>query len=216
MDELAKKEKISDTDIDIIEQAALSMYDCDRDDAASILVRAEGERAKALLYKLADDKWDVVRCSAFDSLGLGYFKSIEVYEFFLERLTKEKNRLARSYIIMNLADMYKNDGIGNKEKLTDIFTKSAKETEGTEKIATLEFLVLLGKTQYMEEIFKEFENENPYLRLWALIAVREIADKDNYKEISNKVKESFVNEKIPFINEQLDIFNKRIAEFSND
>ena len=157
-------------------------------------------------------------------------KYSDFYEFYCQsfNLVKEiKNKtigmsansrvdFARSYIIMNLADMYKNDGIGNKEKLTDIFTKSAKETEGTEKIATLEFLVLLGKTQYMEEIFKEFENENPYLRLWALIAVREIADKDNYKEISNKVKESFVNEKIPFINEQLDIFNKRIAEFSND
>ena len=198
-------ENITEEDMDIIEEAAGSMYDVYRDDAAQLLINANGERAKKLLYKLAEDKWDCVRMSAYDSLNLGNFRSEELYLYFLDKLNKEPSRLARSYIIFNLIDMCRESNIGNSEELIEIFTKKAEEAEGVEKAVCLCLLVILGEERYINDIFEGFGCEEPYIRLWYLIAARDAANKNNYEIIEEKVKNAFKYEEIPFINEQLKI-----------
>ncbi|MBR1736359.1 MAG: hypothetical protein IJ736_05015, partial [Firmicutes bacterium] len=187
INELHECENITDEDMDIIEDAASSMYDSDRAEAAELLIKANSERAKKLLYKPAEDKCDIVRVSAYDSLGLGNFRSEELYVYFLGKLNKEASRLARGYIISNLIDMYKESGIGNRKELLEIFSERLEKTEGIEKAVSLCLLVLLGEEGYIKDIFEGFNCEDPYVRLWYLIAAGDIADKNNYKLISERV-----------------------------
>ncbi len=155
------------------------------------------ELAKDALFKLLNDKDELVRASACDSLCNG--KSIDVYLRLKEVFRNDESMYVRSYSILSIVDVYKNKHLAIPGNEIVSFLKEAldKETESQIKIPLYRGLYILGETRYLDSLIDELNGEIYQNRCATINMLEEILNESNQEAIesaliSRKLKESSV------------------------
>lgn len=151
-----------------------------KSDLAAGLVRFEDEFSRSILLELTYDESYLVRAEACDSLCV--FCDNEVFDRLVELSISDKY-LVRSYAVMSAADITKSKGTGIDKSLCIFQAGYSKEKSVHVKVAYCYAFCLLGQSEYLYKLFDALDNRKPYIKSFALSALVEVTNADNYNVV---------------------------------
>ncbi len=129
-----------------------------RSRVAEVLVFSNTVEAEKILIRLLNDKEELVRINACDSLCTSTSK--DVITLLIEKAKKDKSSLVRAYAVMSATDISKNIGC-KEETLELIMYLFSKEKVNITKISYYRSFLLLGQKCYLSQ-FLEHINDRFY------------------------------------------------------
>ncbi|TYQ18377.1 UNVERIFIED_CONTAM: HEAT repeat protein [Acetivibrio alkalicellulosi] len=157
IDHIEKKEYFRKNDLEILECLSRDEDSEVRLRIAQILVFSNDEYTEKILVRLLDDNDELVRVNACDSLCNSSSK--EVASFLINKATKDKSSLVRTYAIMSVADIFFNITSNNKrENIKLIENMLKREKVKRIKIGYYYALLVLGEMKYFPMLLDEINN----------------------------------------------------------
>lgn len=176
---------LSDEQLKILKELSLDDDNTVRSMVAPLLVDFINEDSKSVLIRLAQDKDELVRTEAFDSLSVFPFQ--DVADFLEKAIISETNGLARSYAILSWADvLFLLNGVTD-EKLE--FAQHMKETEKSTD-CTLSWcyaLFIFGNESFLNELLGFLKNGDYQIRCTTLALLSDIINPSNKAQIKEAV-----------------------------
>lgn len=103
LSELEEKELWDDEDILLLDKYSYCKSSIIRSRVAELCAYSNKDNIKNILSRLINDKDNIVRSEAFDSICIA-FPSEESAEILKNKIIKEKDAIARSYVILSWID----------------------------------------------------------------------------------------------------------------
>lgn len=159
-----------------------------RSDVSRLLINIPTKEAENILIKNLDDKNELVRLEAVDSLK--EFVSNRVYNLLKLVALKDKNYMVRAYAVTGFTIV----GIALGENNIDEFIKNDILTitkSSYIKLNCYESLLMLGHSEYLANILKLYKSKSYRMRcavLNTLITITNKSTKDRIKSFINSLK----------------------------
>lgn len=137
-----------------------------RSAVAALLVNFETEESKQILIRLAQDKENIVRYEAYDSLSI-FDGDEEVQLFFEKSISKERDEFARFYAITSWTDIT----VSKEDVSEDIrFIRRVRKVQKTDwgKLACWYALYLFGEESGFKKFLKFLQSRDWKIRLSTL------------------------------------------------
>ncbi len=150
---------------------------------AEVLCEVPLELSESLLISLLKDKDELVRASACDSLGRS--ENIYVYSLLKDIVLHDTSFIVKNYAILAIVDVVVNINADPRETLKlleQIIQHPCKELV---KISSFRGLYLLGKTEYLVNLFEELSGNIYQNRCATINMLKEIMNDENQEMIKS-------------------------------
>ena len=177
---IIKSGKISAEDMAILETYSGSRDRDIRYKTAEALALSETDRATKILLRLLEDKDELVRACACDSLCTS--RSADTIAALKLHATGDV-RMVRGYAILSIADIAAGTG-ADKAEFIGFFENSLNE-EGDDWVKTAYYraLYMMGKHDALSDLVVMLNHDNDQIRCAAANMIADIASEDNIKAI---------------------------------
>ena len=183
--------EITDEGLELLEKYSHDRNKDIRYRAAEALALTGSPKAESILLRLLDDKDNMVRVNACDSLGMsGTQRAIEPLK---KHVGSTACNLERGYAVSSLADIAV--AIGTEGEMT-AFLETSLETEQDVWVRNHYYRSLypLGKGEYLQLLLDSLDDENYQNRCEVVNLLSDIADDSNVETICVALKERLSKE----------------------
>jgi len=178
---------------------------------AELLAHFVNRDSQGILHILANDKENIVRAEAYDTLAL--FPYPETEELLKERCVTEKDEVARGCAIPSWADVVVARNGESSSKTA--FAKQRKASEGGD-LCWSYVLYRFGETAELDEMLTYLQNDYFVLRIASMNLMSAIADCDNAPRIEYAVRELLKVEDTLSVTEVAHDFLKYLSKFHDE
>lgn len=185
LSELEGKEFWDDEDIALLDKYSYSKSSIIRSRVAELCAYNNKDNIKNTLLRLINDKDNIVRAEAFDSISIA-FPNIETAVILKNKIAKEKDKIARSYAILSWIDVALSMSNNGKEE-NIIFLENQMKTENDNHciLSSCYGLYLFGKNEYFNKICSFLDSTDYQLRCAVINRLRDIKNDINQNDIRN-------------------------------
>ena len=184
----------SDADIKNIRTLAHSKDYEKRYRVAELLCTCKQKFAEEILLELTQDRNELVRASAVDSIGIG--SQPATFDRLRALLEKEQSPLVRSYAVLSYYDVYNNISSSTTSEKTfkkELYSLFDEETDEDVRLSYYEVFIYLGKPEYINQIVSMLENavsKDDSLMVWKVLHTFErIADLCSFQSYRLRIDE---------------------------
>lgn len=184
-DRFDQLESISDEYLPLLCELSNDVSTVIRCKVAAFLVNYVNDESKALLLRLAQDKYASVRMNAYDSLCCFPYENVE---FFLkEAIQTEKDELARYYAIMSWADVAMSLNHNLAENKEFVIALKSVEKDDHCLLGCSYARYIFGDQGVLSEILSYLKHEKYYMRSSALNLLIEVSTEGDFEEIKKAI-----------------------------
>ena len=201
LDIIADKNDVDSNDMDVL--IKLSQHDDSeiRAYVAELLVLAHGCKAENALINLCNDKDELVRVNACDSLSA--FATIDVYKQLVNCIFNDASLLVKEYAILSIVDIMNYIEV-DKNELKNLFLNTSSKKEILISAACFKGLYVLGYKEYLNNIIDLATTENYRDRCAVINILGDIIANDNVQFILSVLKALRGTEKSEAVNSTID------------
>jgi HEAT repeat protein len=174
--------------------------------AASFFVDFINENSKKTLLKLTEDKDNLVRTEAYDSLSVFVFNDVE--KSLKNAIETEPDDLARSYAILSWTDVVSGLKLESKKLIEYIMQKKTLERSPKCALNYCYCLYKFGHTKILAELLEYLKNRDYHVRCSAISLLQEIVDKNNKGRIKKSIEEMLITENILSVKDRAEVILK--------
>lgn len=178
--DIPNKSEFSEDELNILYKFSSDENSNIRSYVARILVDFTEEKGENILIKLTNDKDELVRAEACDSLKES--KSKCTYDLLANKARFDNDEIVRGYSINSLGEISLRLGL-EKDTIDFLKTYLLKEESVFIKINIFNALYILGNKEYLKEMIEILDTQIYQNRCAIINCLKEIVDKDNFKII---------------------------------
>lgn len=186
LDLISNKNYVDLNDITTLIQ--LSQHDDSeiRSYVAELLVLTKGRKAENVLLNLCNDKDELVRINACDSLSA--FTTVDAYKQLVSCILNDASPLVKNYAILSLIDIMNYIEI-DRNDLKNFFLNISQKEEISISAACFKGLYILGYKEYLNNIIDLAVTENYQDRCTVINILGDIITNDNNQFILSTLKD---------------------------
>lgn len=201
LDLIADKNDVDLDDISLLIQLSKHNDPEIRSYVAELLVLANDSKAENALINLCNDKDELVRVNACDSLSA--FATVDTYKQLVNCILNDSSLLVKNYAILSLVDIMNYIEI-DRDELKNLFLNISREDEISISAACFKGLYVLGYKEYFKNIIDLAVAKNYQDRCAVVNILGDIITKDNNQIILSALKDLKKMEKSEAVNSTID------------
>jgi HEAT repeat protein len=192
LDKFNELQELDHSHFEIIAKLVFDKDDLVRSQCAALLINFVNEESKNLLFRLAQDKYDLVRTESYDSLGDFFFDDVEA--FLAKAIKTELDALARRYAILSWANVVIALQQISAELVSEIEKLKAQEKAPDCALSYCYALYTFGNKHMLNEILPYLKDSDYHVRCTTISFLADIIDETNEELIKGSIEELLVTE----------------------
>ncbi len=152
---IEESDKYTKDDLKVLDSLSQDEDSEVRSRVAEILVFSNTVETEKILIRLLNDKEELVRVNACDSLSPSSSK--DVISLLIDKAKNDKSSLVRAYAVMSVADISKNIGC-TEETIKLMLYIFGKEEVNSVKISYYRSFLLLGQKGYLSQFLEKIND----------------------------------------------------------
>ncbi|PJI10299.1 HEAT repeat domain-containing protein [Clostridium sp. CT7] len=193
IDEIENRSKFNKIDFEVLEKFSHDINDEVRSKVAEVLIFTDNKQGEEILIDLLDDKDELVRTNACDSLCIS--KSENVIKLLKNKILRDKSNLVRGYAVASLVDIV----IAMDYKIEDMkmffINVLLREKDNWVKIDVYRGLYMLGDERYLNKLINILNDRNYRNRCSVVNILGALICKENFNVITSALENKFQVEK---------------------
>ncbi|KHD37620.1 hypothetical protein NL50_05430 [Clostridium acetobutylicum] len=201
LDEIEEKEEFNEYDFEVLKYFSRNANSDVRCRVAEILFSKVNKEGEEILINLIDDKNELVRTNACDSLCSS--NSQKILQLLKSKVLEDKSYLVRGYALVSISEIAARINHDIREFLICALEK---EEVKWVKINFYKALYMVGETTYLKLLIEELNNEYHGIRCAVVNILSEIISRENLEVIMKALKKRLKVEEVMSVKTEIEDF----------